>query len=38
MVDEIEVVDLGDAIEETKQAFYYPQYADSIYGLGWKQG
>lgn len=34
-IDErLELVDMGDAVRETKQVSPYPLYADSIYGVG----
>jgi hypothetical protein len=33
-LEELEVVDLGDAAEETRQLSPYPVYHDSAYNIG----
>lgn len=33
--ERVELVDLGDAMEETRQPFWYPRYPDSEFGFGW---
>ena len=36
--DDIELCDLGDAMQETRQVFQYPRYPDSEFGFGWGPG
>ena len=33
-LEELEVVDLGDAAEETRQLSPFPAYHDSVYNMG----
>jgi hypothetical protein len=33
-VEKLDLMDLGDAAEETKQLAPYPLYRDSVYGYG----
>lgn len=35
VVKGLQVIDLGDAREETKQVSQFPRYADSVFGVGW---
>ena len=35
---ELELRDLGDATDETRQGFYYPELPDSTYRWGWLPG
>lgn len=31
----LQVIDLGDARQETRQVSQFPRYFDSIWGMGW---
>jgi hypothetical protein len=33
--DDLELRDLGDAMEETKQGFMYPRFPDNEFVFGW---
>lgn len=35
---QLDLCDLGDAMQETRQLFWYPRFPDSAFGFGWLPG